>query len=603
MPGIVGLVTKQARSWAEPQLLRMVESMRHESFYRTGTWIDESSGVYLGWTVLEDSFSDGMPLQNQRGDTVLVFSGEEFSQPLVQSKNGGSRGTGSSYLIKNYEENAKFPANLNGMFHGFLRDRSEGTTTLFNDRYGMHRVYYHEAKDAFYFAAEAKAILEARPELRRANLQGLGDFVACGCVLENRTVFEGIQVLPGGSAWSFRGGAVESKKTYFEPQEWEAQATMDPESYYQELREVFSRNLPLYFNGQEPIGVALTGGLDSRVIMAWRKAPPNSTRCYTFGGTLRECQDVMVARRVARVCQQPHQVIELGDEFLSSFSHYAERTMYLTEGCVDVSRATDLYVSERARQIAPIKVVGTYGSEILCQLAMFKAVEPASDLFHPELVSCVKQAAATYAGLRSQNPVTFAAFRQSPWYHYGILSLEQTQLTVRSPYLDNDFVRTVFRAPKPDRSGNDVRLRLIRDGNPALSQFPSDRGVGGNATGLAAAASRNFIKFTVKAEYAYDYGMPEWLARVDHVLAPLHLERLFLGRHKLAHFRIWYRDALAPYVQEVLLDQRTLSRPYLNRKRVESVVQGHLKGNRNYTGEIHKLLSLELLHRIFLDPR
>jgi asparagine synthase (glutamine-hydrolysing) len=53
----------------------------------------------------------------------------------------------------------------------------------------------------------------------------------------------------------------------------------------------------------------------------------------------------------------------------------------------------------------------------------------------------------------------------------------------------------------------------------------------------------------------------------------------------------------------MLLDSRTLSRPYLERKGVEAAVFGHLKGDRNYTTDIHKLLSLELLHRLFLDAR
>jgi asparagine synthase (glutamine-hydrolysing) len=53
----------------------------------------------------------------------------------------------------------------------------------------------------------------------------------------------------------------------------------------------------------------------------------------------------------------------------------------------------------------------------------------------------------------------------------------------------------------------------------------------------------------------------------------------------------------------MLLDSRTLSRPYLERKGVEEIVGGHLKGNRNYTSAIHKLLTLELIHRQFLDPK
>jgi asparagine synthase (glutamine-hydrolysing) len=90
------------------------------------------------------------------------------------------------------------------------------------------------------------------------------------------------------------------------------------------------------------------------------------------------------------------------------------------------------------------------------------------------------------------------------------------------------------------------------------------------------------------------------VARIDHALSSFHLERLFLGRHKYYHFRVWYRDALSKYVQEMLLDPLTLSRPYLDRKAVEEVVGSHVKGERNYTNAIHKLLSLELIHRLFL---
>jgi asparagine synthase (glutamine-hydrolysing) len=79
------------------------------------------------------------------------------------------------------------------------------------------------------------------------------------------------------------------------------------------------------------------------------------------------------------------------------------------------------------------------------------------------------------------------------------------------------------------------------------------------------------------------------------------LERAFLGRHKFYHFRVWYRDALANYVRGMLLDSRTLSRPYLERNGLEHMVQRHVSGTGNYTLAIHKALTLELLHRQFLD--
>jgi len=613
MPGIVGFVTKVPRAQAEPQLLRMVDSLHHEPSYRTGTWINESAGVYVGWSVRKDSFADGMPLSNQQGSVVLIFSGEEYPDPetarRLKNKNGHPSAQGPSYLVGMYEEGTSFPTKLNGRFHGILVDLKQGTTTLFNDRYGIHRLYYHQSKEAFYFAAEAKAILAVRPELREPDFRGLGELVSCGCVLENRTIFQKIFVLPPSSAWSFRNRQLEERASYFEPAEWEQQEPLDAESYYGALRDVFSQNLPRYFNGGERIGISLTGGLDTRMIMAWHRAPANSLPCYTFGGMFRDSHDVRVAKKVAKACQQPFEIIPVDGEFLSNFSHYAERSVYLSDGCAGVRHAADLYVNERVAKIAPVRMTGNYGSEVLRRLPAFKPVAPSANLFSGEFLGEFQTAQSTYTSIFRGHAVSFIAFRQVPWHHYGLLGLEQTQVSLRSPFLDNDVVRTAFRAPGASVIKYDVFedsdecVRLIADGDVRLRNIRTDRGLAGPPGRLSAAASRAVLEFTFKAEYAYDYGMPQWLARVDHGLSWFHLERLFLGRHKFNHFRVWYRDQLSSYVREMLLDSRTLSRPHLNSHAVESIVQGHLKGDKNYTTQIHQLLSLELVHRLFFDSQ
>lgn len=604
MPGIIGLVTEMPRERAERQLLRMLESVRHEAFYETSMWIDEPSGLYVGWSVRKNSFSDAMPLRNERGDLVLVFSGEEFSEAgtarRLKERGHVLEEKGPSYLVHLAEDDPTFPACLNGRFHGLLSNQSGGTAVLFNDRYGMHRMYYHEAKEGVYFAAEAKSILAVRPELRTADPQGLGEFVSCGCVLENRSLFKGIHVLPPASAWIFRNGSIAHKNSYFQPREWEEQAPLDSESYYSQIRDIFSDNLPRYFDGQERIAMSLTGGLDTRMIMAWQRPAPGSLPCYTFGGTYRDCRDVRIARHVAAECGQSHDVIRVGQEFLSRFPQYAERTVYLTDGCMNVSHSPDLYVNERAREIAPVRMTGNYGDEVLRRIRVFKPTDPGDGLFHTDFLSQLKLATETYASLLRVHPLSFSVFRQAPWHHYGLFALEQTQISVRTPYLDNDLVRTVFRAPESAFANNDVRLRLIADGNSGLRQIRTDLGFGGT-NGTVGRVSREFQQFTMKAEYAYDYGMPQWVARLDHVLSPFHLERLFLGRHKFYHFRVWYRDALSQYVREMLLDPRTLARPYLERNGLTTMVRDHVAGVRNYTTEIHKVLTLELLHRLFLD--
>lgn len=603
MPGIVGLITEKPRLWAEEQLERMIAPLLHEPFYVKGTWSDESLGVYVGWVARENSFADEMPVRNESDDVVLVFSGEEYPEPStarrLKERGHACEASGPSYLVHQYEEDPNFFKNLNGRFQGVLADRRRGVVTLFNDRFGLHRVYIHEAAEAFYFSAEAKSILAVRSELRQIDAQSLGEYIACGCVLENRTIFREIYALPPASAWCFRKSKLESRAAYFEAREWEDLEPLDGESYYKELRESFSSTLPRYFNGREPIGVSLTGGLDTRIIMAWRKAASGSLPCYTFGSMYRENQDVYLARRVAKICGQPYQVVTVDAACMARFADYAQRTLFMSDGCVDISRAADLYNNQMARQIAPVRMVGTFGSEIIRGAVMFKAVMPSTDIFSSDVMTQVSRAGETYRALRRGHPRSVVAFRQTAAYHFGIVMMEQTQLTIRAPYLDNAVVRTVFRAPRVE-SGEDVRLRLIRDGSSALANLRTDRGLGGSNP-LISAINRAYLEFTFKAEYAYDYGMPQWVAKVDHALAPLHLERLWMGRHKLFHFRWWYRTILSDYVREMLLDSRSLARPYLNRSAVEAVVSGHLKGNRNYTTEIHRLLSLELLHRLFVD--
>lgn len=196
MPGIVGIITRPPRATAELQLQQMLKAITNEHFYSCGRWIDESLGVYVGWTARKGSFCDEMPLLNERGDACLIFSGARYPEPgtsrRLQERGHDVATESPSYLVHLYEEHPSFPKCLNGQFHGVLTDRQRRTAMLFNDRYGMHRIYYRESKEAFYFAAESKAILAVRPELRTANGRGLGELISCGCVLENRTLFNDV---------------------------------------------------------------------------------------------------------------------------------------------------------------------------------------------------------------------------------------------------------------------------------------------------------------------------------------------------------------------------------------------------------------------------
>ena len=102
-------------------------------------------------------------------------------------------------------------------------------------------------------------------------------------------------------------------------------------------------------------------------------------------------------------------------------------------------------------------------------------------------------------------------------------------------------------------------------------------------------------------EIGYNYGMPHWLSKVERCLAPFHFDKLFIGRNDIYHFRRWYRDELAGYLKEILLETRSLTRPYLKKGVVEKMLNAHIQGMNNYTTEISRILTTELTYRLLIE--
>jgi asparagine synthase (glutamine-hydrolysing) len=583
----------------------MVKCLMHEPFYTNGTYVNEEFGLWSGWACHKGVFEDCLPIWNEKKDICLIFSGENFTdQANIDALRTRGHEFGSddaSYLVHVYEEAGyAFLEKLNGWFSGVLVDLREQKFILFNDRYGVNRIYYHEDASGFYFSSEAKALLKILPGTRQLDLRSLGELLSCDAVLQNRSLFSGISLLPPGSAWVFSRGEPVKKKTYFKQDAWESQPEFSESEFYEKLKETWARVLPKYFTGKESIGLSLTGGVDSRMILAWAPRSPGTLPCYTWGGAYRDCADVKIARRVAKLCHQPHNTIPVGAEFLSQFRDFAEKAVYISDGTMDVTGSVDLYVQRLARQIAPIRVNGVCGGEILRRLVMFKPNPPQRDLFDPELARPFQEAAVTYASELQGHRLSFTSFKQAPWYMASKFAVERSQVTYRTPYFDNDLVALAYQTPAK-LLNNEPALRLIADGNPGLGKIGTDRGLAFRSIPGVTQALHQYQEFTFKAEYAYDYGMPQWLAKLDHIFASLHLEKLFLGRHKVAHFRVWYRDELSQYLKEMLLDSIPLETPYLRARALKKMLEEHINGRRNYTSEIHKILTLESIQRKLID--
>lgn len=606
MPGITGIMSRRPINALKHDVERMTGTMRHDLSYSFGTYANEQLGLSIGWVVHRGAFSDCNPIWNEQGDQCLIFSGEEFcDESRLQSMRRpgeASAGNDARYLLRWYEtQGPSFLAELNGCFSGVIVDLRKHQALLFNDRFGLGRLYVHDSGDDLWFSSEAKAILEVCPSTRAIDSTALIEFATCGCVLQGRTLFHGVSLMPPSSLWMIDAARVQHRATYFTPDGWEHQERLSVADFQRELSDVFERILPKYFRGLRGIAMSLTGGLDGRMIMAGRHDEPGELPCYTFGGQYRDCTDVTIARRVAAACGQSHNVISVDDSFFPQFSRLAEDAIYLSDGAMDVTGSVELFVNRKASAIAPIRLTGNYGSEVLRYNIAFKPQPPSPEFFTTDFIALTGKAASTYQEEAWIHPMTLIAFKQVPWHHHSRLAIEQSQLTMRSPYLDNELVALAYRAPAGAERSKNPALRFIAARRPDLARIPTDRGLAYPPIPLITRLHHLYQELTFRSEYAYDYGMPQWLARIDHSLAMLHLEKLFLGRHKFYHFRVWYRDNLQDVLQDVLLSPRAQQRPHIAGCRIERLISEHISGIRNHTSALHQLLSIELIYRKLID--
>ena len=603
MPGIAGIISRRSPDECQPLVNAMIGSMKYEPFYASGTCFVPKIGVYGGWVAHEGSFAARQSAHNDRDDVALLFSGECFS-PLATpddsvAKAHAGGGWDSDQLLRLYDEHGyRFVEKINGLFSGLLIDRNRKRALLFNDRYGIERLYYYEKGDMTFFASEAKALLRVLPELRAFDDEGVAQFLTFGCTLEGRTLFRNLRFPAGGFLWNFEDGVCSRKEQYFCPENWESQSALTEEAFELGFLETFRRILPRYAPCNSQIGISLTGGLDTRMIMAC--LPKNTTKpvCYTFSGLAEETLDTQLASRVAQVCGLEHHILRIGTDFLSNYGHYVDHTVFVTDGCAGALGAHEIFLNSQARQMSAVRLTGNFGSEIMRSMSTFKPINLAKALINAEFSQLLNSSMQSIPG-NGVHPVTFAAFREIPWSLLGTLSAARSQLTCRTPYLDNEIVALAFRAPTSSRLSPRPALRLVNESNPELGRIPTDRGVVWGGRGPSFLMKRLFSEVTFKLDYLHKEGLPHWLSPFDSLIGSLSKLRL-LGLHKYLPYRTWFRRELATYVGDVLNDTHTQQLPYWNSSFLASIARDHVQGRRNYIREIHAILTLEAAERLLI---
>ena len=167
MPGIAGIIGQGPPEAHERLVRTMVKAMAYDDRFVSGVRSARGLGLYAGWVAHRDSYA-ATQCCDRRGPRWALVSGELFPTdegdgPLSETPAGPR--PQQNLLLDRYEvRGTAIGEDLNGLFGALLVDEERKRALLFNDRYGIERIYVYEKGETLFFASEAKALLSAVPE-------------------------------------------------------------------------------------------------------------------------------------------------------------------------------------------------------------------------------------------------------------------------------------------------------------------------------------------------------------------------------------------------------------------------------------------------------
>ncbi len=329
MCGINGIaIPKQLnRRVSESRLVAMRDTLTHRGPDDYGLYI--GSGVGLGHRRLSIVDLDGgrQPMANEDHCVWIVFNGEIYNHRdlrLELEERGHRYRTVSDTetIIHLYEEQgARSVERLRGMFAFAIWDSARSELLLARDRLGIKPLYYVHAGDgSLFFASEIKALIEARAVTPEINYHALPDYLANHAPSSDETLFRGVKRLLPGHTLTWRDGRIEIRKYWDLSFDLESQPALSDRDAIEQWTELFREAVRSHLMADVPLGLFLSGGVDSSAIAAMM-SDMTSQRIKTFsvGFAEREANELEYARIVARAFNTDHhEVIVSPDQFFAA---------------------------------------------------------------------------------------------------------------------------------------------------------------------------------------------------------------------------------------------------------------------------------------------
>jgi asparagine synthase (glutamine-hydrolysing) len=354
MCGIAGIVGQRA---TVEMAREMAQRLKHRGPDGEGVWGEPGIALSHRRLAVQDLTQGGFqPMAF--GTSVLTYNGELYNHERLRAALPGPwKSSGDTEVLLHLlaQRGAAALSSLAGMFAFALWDRATRRLLLARDRLGIKPLYYRLLPDGIAFASELKALmLLGKPEIDKGALR---DFLFHGYVPAPKTIYSGIAKLPAGHTLTFADGRA-SVQRYWNPSA--AIVARDAAATVQELDQLLREVIPAQTLSDVPVGVFLSGGIDSALTAYYLDAP----RTYTLGFEAGGRSELDAARRVAAHMHTKHLEITAPQaDFVGALQHIPD---LFDEPFGDSAAWSNYLVAQFARREVTVALSGEGGDEIFC---------------------------------------------------------------------------------------------------------------------------------------------------------------------------------------------------------------------------------------------
>ena len=373
MCGIAGF------TWRDESLVRaMTNEIVHRGPDQSGHYVDEH--VSLGHrrlSIIDLSEHGRQPMQNEDGSVQVVFNGEiynfqEARDELLKKGHRFISNSDTEIIVHGYEEwGLEVIHRFRGMFAFAVWDTKKRRLWLARDRIGIKPLYYHAASGRLVFASEIKAIIQCPQVPRQLNDQALYDYLGFEFVPAPETMFKGIHKIPSGHQLIWEDGEAKVSQYWdlsFKQRELSGSSV---DTAAEEVRDMLDQCVKSHLISDVPLGVFLSGGLDSSALVAlMRKHVTGPLRTYTIGYPDKSFSELEYAKIVADHVGTEHHVLMI--EGMTQ-ERIEKSLWHLDEPMTDLSSIPLMLVCQQARQHITVCLSGEGGDEVFAGYDRFKA--------------------------------------------------------------------------------------------------------------------------------------------------------------------------------------------------------------------------------------